>query len=771
MIELLAPAGNLEILKAAVDCGADAVYCGLSAFNARINANNFMIDDFRGGASYCHYRGSKIYLTLNTLIGDSELESCIDTAVEAYEAGCDGILIQDVGLMNELHKRYPAIPLHCSTQMNVFSNEDFKALSELGVKRVVLPRELSLQEIAARTKTARRYGIETEVFAHGAVCVCYSGLCLFSAMNKSGSRSGNRGLCAQPCREEYTLSENGNIVRSGHLLSPKDRDVTPYIRELIDSGTASLKLEGRMRDKNYVMSAVTSYRKLIDSCYDGTYDSDLVKEIRNDLLVNFNRGGEYTSQFLTGKKQNGFLSGEYPGKFGLKLGRVTASDSKKGTVTFSYDSSLPLPDKGDYLSLRRHDKEVCSFPVGKIHEMPTSLAVKGLHPDVVAKIENGTDVYLMGHKTVIDSGSVRKTSITLSVDVTDTTIACNACINDGISANTFAEYEVDLPADFDGAPLASDRITAQLRKFGDTPFRVSEVYFTGSDTVKCPVSLINELRRGVADQLISELDYQYERALVAEFNAPDITPASSDSGEILTMYTYPCVKDNFDMVSDGADIYAFSVFELGIKKVRDQIVEFISFGERKLCIMLPDMYHDRTAELKNTIAKELKDRLGGKLAYYMDCRIHGRDVQLSRLGLKHLLSSGANVYNAKTLRYAADNSDAVMLSNELAEGEIRDLLGRTYVDAGIIVHSEGDIMWMQSDFCAVGGNKVKCGSCYGASKWELTGRNMDDKVTVIPRSYDCSSAIYGKAKNPLSGECAEDIADMGFNVIVNKTFL
>ena len=146
MIELLAPAGNLDILKAAVDCGADAVYCGLNAFNARIKANNFDIDSFREGARYCHLRGSKIYLTLNTLISDYEFDECIDTAVEAYESGCDGILIQDVGLAYELHQKYPDIPLHCSTQMNIFSDSDYKKLSALGFKRVVLPRELSLAD-------------------------------------------------------------------------------------------------------------------------------------------------------------------------------------------------------------------------------------------------------------------------------------------------------------------------------------------------------------------------------------------------------------------------------------------------------------------------------------------------------------------------------------------------------------------------------------------------------------------------------------------------
>ena len=769
MIELLAPAGNLEILKAAVDSGADAVYCGLSAFNARINAANLTLEEFEEGARYCHHRSSKIYLTLNTLLNDSELKDGVATALNAYEAGCDGILVQDIGLALEIRKKYPMIPLHCSTQMNVFSEGDLKSLSELGFTRVVLPRELSLQEIAKRTKTASRYKMETEVFAHGAVCVCYSGLCLFSSMNRSGTRSGNRGLCAQPCREEYELSSSQRQISSGRLLSPKDRDVSSYVKGLIESGVASLKIEGRMRDKNYVMSAVRSYRKLIDAYYEGNLDEDFVKSVKNDLLLNFNRGGDYTTQFLSGKKSDGFLSGNFPGKFGLKYGKITGTDSKKGTVTFNFDPSYYVPDKGDYISIRKGDKEICSFPVGKVHEMPKSLSVKGLHPDMIEKIENGMNVYLMGHKTVIERDEIRKTDITLSVDVKEDSILCNACINDGINANTYAEYEIDLDKDYQGSYLTSDRITSQLKKTGETPFRVSEVYFTGDEQINCPISAINELRRGVLDNLLLEIDDKYSRAAIEEFYAPAAKDVSG-TGTALTMYTYPCVKDDISIIREGADIYAFSIYELGIKNVRESIVNVIRKFDAGLCILLPDLYHDKIEDLIRDVAPKLSDALGDKLVAYMDSRIQKGNETLESLGLKHFLSSGANVYNSGSFEYASQRCDSVSFSSELTSGEIKEILSSSG-GKSVILHTDGMICWMQTDHCPVGGDKVRCGRCFEMKDFEMTGRNLEGKVRVVPRSFDCSSAIYGTAKNLFPDEEVSDIADMGFDVIINKTFV
>ena len=264
-IELLAPSGNLEILKVAVDTGADSVYLGLKEYSARAGADNFTLDELEEGVDYAHARSAKVFLAVNTLMSDSEFELFYPTIAEAVNIGVDGLIVQDLAVLRKLSTDFPDVIINCSTQMNVFSADEFKKLADIGANRVVLPRELSCDEIETRTKIASGYGLETEVFAHGAVCVCASGLCLFSAMNRSGTRSGNRGSCAQPCREEYALYNDGLRLKEGHLLSPKDRDVSEYLERLIKSGVKSLKIEGRMRDANYVRSAVYCYRRMIDA--------------------------------------------------------------------------------------------------------------------------------------------------------------------------------------------------------------------------------------------------------------------------------------------------------------------------------------------------------------------------------------------------------------------------------------------------------------------------------------------------------------------------
>src|ERR1035437_2329931 len=195
--ELLAPAGSIKALHAAVDNGADAVYLGVGAFNARANAQNFLAEDLPESISYAHLHSVRVYLTLNTLLLDNELPEALLLAQTAYDLGVDALIVQDIGLLTVLNEKYPYIPLHASTQMNLSDLDSVIWAKENNLTRIVLPRELSIDEIAARTKEAYSNSLEVEVFIHGALCVCYSGLCLFSSLNGNGQRSGNRGLFAQ----------------------------------------------------------------------------------------------------------------------------------------------------------------------------------------------------------------------------------------------------------------------------------------------------------------------------------------------------------------------------------------------------------------------------------------------------------------------------------------------------------------------------------------------------------------------------------------------
>ena len=257
MLELLAPAGNLDAVIAAVQNGADAVYMGFGdGFNARRSADNFTRESFAKAVRYCHIRGCKVYVTLNTLVGDREMDAAAALAQQASDAGADAILVQDLGLARVLRAALPDIPLHASTQMSIHNLAGVEAAAEMGITRAVLARELSLEQIRFISQHA---SIETEVFVHGALCFCYSGQCYMSAL--IGRRSGNRGACAQPCRLPYGV--NGPC-KNQFPLSLKDANLSAYLQELGDMGVACLKLEGRMKRPEYVAVITSIYRRLID---------------------------------------------------------------------------------------------------------------------------------------------------------------------------------------------------------------------------------------------------------------------------------------------------------------------------------------------------------------------------------------------------------------------------------------------------------------------------------------------------------------------------
>ena len=544
-IELLAPAGNLEILKVAVDSGADSVYLGLKEYSARAGADNFTLDELEEGVDYAHTRSAKVFLAVNTLMSDNEFELFYPTIAEAVNIGVDGLIVQDLAVLTKLAADFPDVTINCSTQMNIYGADEFKKLADIGANRVVLPRELSCDEIETRTKIAQGYNLETEVFAHGAVCVCASGLCLFSAMNRSGTRSGNRGSCAQPCREEYQLYNNGLRLKDGHLLSPKDRDVSEYLARLIKSGVASLKIEGRMRDANYVRSAVYCYRRMIDAFYEGRLDKELIKEIRYDLLINFNRGGAFTSQYLSGSKDDHLLSGEYPGKYGVRIGRISRLEAGSGLISVGIKNGALEPQKGDYLSIRENAREICSFPVGKTNTGLNGLNIKGLHPDMIKKLKPGMEVFLMNHELFIAKQDLRRTPVRISISGTDTEITATAVVTDGIAKDISAESKVVIPDDFEGKPLEKDRILDQLGKTLDTPFTVTDVIFENTDKFYCPVSIINYLRRDLLTVLEVNVVNSFKKNYGLDYveDSEYFGDQENEAGSIKNMYREMSIRE------------------------------------------------------------------------------------------------------------------------------------------------------------------------------------------------------------------------------------
>ncbi len=285
LMEVLAPVGNEEMLISAVRAGADAVYLGAKDFNARRNADNFDMLALKKAIDYCHIRSVKVYLTLNILISDNEIENAYNLAKEAYLLGIDGVIIADLGLIRLLHSSLPDLPLHASTQMTVYHKDSLKVLKELGITRVVAAREMSKKELSSLCEEGKKLGIEIEVFVHGALCMCLSGQCLMSAV--LGGRSGNRGLCAGPCRLPFK-----DDFGFDNVLSLKDLSLLDYVNELKEMGVASLKIEGRMKRSEYVAAATNAFRTAIDS-----YTPE---EIKKCLESVFSRSG-FTDGYYTEK--------------------------------------------------------------------------------------------------------------------------------------------------------------------------------------------------------------------------------------------------------------------------------------------------------------------------------------------------------------------------------------------------------------------------------------------------------------------------------------
>ncbi|MBO4324630.1 MAG: U32 family peptidase [Lachnospiraceae bacterium] len=320
-VELLAPAGSAETLQAVIEAGADAVYIGGSRFGARAYADNPGEDSLLRAIDYAHLRGARVYLTVNTLLTDRETADLFEYINPYYMAGLDAVIVQDLGVLSFLRSCFPKLPIHISTQMTITDAMSAELFDE-GVTRIVPARELSLGEIRSMRE---RCGKELEIFAHGALCYCYSGQCLMSSL--IGGRSGNRGRCAQPCRKRYTYEEEG-VRRYGYLLSPKDQCLLPKLHELLETGIHSLKLEGRMKSLAYAAGVTAIYRKWIDRFYElgGAEYREYLKRNASEMQADvemlaelFNRGG-FCEGYVFGQKGPEMICAKRPNHSGVLVG-------------------------------------------------------------------------------------------------------------------------------------------------------------------------------------------------------------------------------------------------------------------------------------------------------------------------------------------------------------------------------------------------------------------------------------------------------------------
>ena len=761
--ELLAPAGSMTMLRAAVDAGADAVYLGLNQYNARIHAANFTLETLREALEYAHLRNARIYVTLNTLLDEDELMDAVELALSAYKLGVDAFLVQDKGLASYLAVHFPQIPLHASTQMNVFSLFQGQEMQDLNMQRIVLPRELSLDEIRARTELWHERNMEVEVFVHGAMCVCYSGLCLFSSMNRSGSRSGNRGSCAQPCRQSYQIREGnrqveagGEVLLSGKLLSPKDQSALPYLADLMSIGVDSLKIEGRMRDEQYCTAVVSAYRTMIDAIYEGKDSEEVMQQVKNDLLVTFNRGGDFTSQYMADQKSPDYLSGEYVGKFGLYWGEILSVNAKAGTICVR-SWQQDVPQKGDFLSIRDKNVETSSFPIGKIELTRNSAIVKGLHPDAIAKLRTGMAVYRMSKKIEIAKEMVRRTPIEGLFKQEGSDFVLSVRVKDGAFAGVSASAKAEAQDLGEGAPLTWERTREQLEKTGQTPFHFVKIKRDGDFPILLRISQINALRRDAMAFLAEAiLDKSIE-------GRNDHYTEAEDKGGSLEKpeKTHILIADYIDAsrITDGyacgADLYLFSALQVTRSGMIGRIDELLSQEkEAKVGLRLPGAYKDSLLELLNKSVSLMKSHAGSRFA---GC--FGTSPSDGTVGLL----GGSNVYNHYTYQYAsALNLPYIGVSYELSNEQIQRLaesLDEKEKKSYMTLHRYGPVEWMQSEFCPLGRNQKHCHMCKDhpeVTLSELSGNkeemHSETKVDVVCYPGPCRSDLFGNAKTLVSSE-------------------
>jgi putative protease len=394
--ELLAPAGSPEAFRAAIAAGADAIYLSGKRFGARKYAANFSDAEITDAVRLAQTRGVRGYVTVNTLIHDRELPAALEYLIWLYAAGVDAVLVQDLGLAALATEIVPGLVLHASTQMTIHNAAGVRWAAEHGFSRVVLARELSLAEVSAIAEATRDTGIGLEVFAHGALCYGYSGQCLLSSF--IGGRSGNRGMCAQPCRKPWTLvtgttDEYGRLSRvrdagisSRYLLSPKDLCTYRSLEELVTSPVVSLKIEGRMKSADYVAIVVSTYRTALDAIAAGTWEPSAAAE--QDLLLAFNR--EFTRGYLLSDRHDRLMGRDAPDNRGLRIGTVTRSDRKSGEVIVRQESAY-MPETGDGL-LMVHPGG--SGETGFSINTPPRTAKDGLHIRTPGLVPPGSAVFV-----------------------------------------------------------------------------------------------------------------------------------------------------------------------------------------------------------------------------------------------------------------------------------------------------------------------------------------------------------------------------------------
>ena len=797
--ELLAPAGNETCLHAAVSAGADAVYLGLDEFNARRNADNFTLETLPGVCEYAHLRGVSIYVTMNIEILPSEFQRAIDLARGVHDAGADGVIVQDVGLAAEIKRAVPGLPLHISTQMNTHSAAGIEAAARLGAKRVTLARELSIEEIAELAQIAADFGMEIETFAHGALCVCYSGQCLMSSM--IGGRSANRGLCAQACRLPYELHSDrreGALPAEGeHLLSPRDLCTIDILDKLAEAGVASLKIEGRMKSADYVHEVVSVYREVLDSGMPAN------ETHRARLAEAFSRG--FTTAYLEGRRGNDIMSYGRPNNRGVFAGRVARAEDGFAEVK---------PE------IELNDGDVLEFWTNKGHFAATLASAKASSNGTVRiaveqRVGKGDRVFRVRNAATafVDDAMEPRVPVRGSVELN---IGCPAHVVFEALACDGAECKGEAWGDIvemaRTRPVSEEDVRSHIDRMGTTPFFLEDeasLTVEMSDGIGIGFSQLHHLRADALGALKANMLESYAASSSGEseaacagtnmntrsFSQAAVGEISPEDEGLRKGESFPAAGRQSSVTSErtckvvawatnpscaraakraGADAVYVPVlnFRRGqsvLAGIRQDDPE--QAGYPKQCVMaLPTIDHDPLPSIREyQLSFDLWDYVReGKLVYADSLASVIRAIDC---GARVEVGSHVPITNAATLAVFNDlGVERAWLSPELTLGQIDDIARASAVELGVTVIGSQELMI--TEHCLLMSQGPCNEQCEACPRRSTGHRLVDRKGFDFPVVTDMlgRSHLYNGIELDIAQNIV-DLIDIGITAVMVDTTL
>lgn len=754
--ELLAPAGSPEAARAAVQNGADAIYLGGKQFSARQYADNFGDEDIEEVIRYCHIYGVKVYVTVNTLVHNQEMEKALEYLRFLYNADADAVIMQDIGLIRSAEELLPGLTIHGSTQMTIHNSPGIELLEELGVKRIVLAREMSLEEIR---RVKEKTHMELEVFIHGALCVGYSGQCLFSSM--IGGRSGNRGRCAQPCRLPYSLLEvEGTSQETGgysHLLSPKDLNLIEQLPSLVEAGVAGLKIEGRMKRPEYVAVVTKVYRQALDRYAKDPGAFKVTPEEKYELAQVFNR--EFTTGYLFGNQGQALMSPDRSNNRGTFLGRVQKTDRETGRITIQTDTDLSIGDEIEFWVTSGGRKEVKVHRIYKenmaVDGVPAGETVQievpssgGIHPG--DRVFKTYDTHLISEAKRSYSSSLRKRKIPLKLLVRlypgePMVLTGEDDLGNYVSVSSEMAAEKARKR-----PLTEESVRQQLDRMGNTPFQLERLEFDLAPQVIIPLSEINRCRRKLVEDFEEKRSFnggirqipekKFKIPLAKVLNKCPGAPAEKEKGQVISVSAGDTESAHAAIEKGARRIYLGGEIFQGKNISRQDMESLVRLGEKtntEVYIALPRIFQENELE---EVKQKVEDTLGVKPAGYA-CGNLGALQLLSSLGVEGIHADyPLNIFNRQSACYCLDKgAGTYTLSMELNMQEI-GRFGLRLQEAECVVHGWPPLMVSRHcvlDTKELGGNSA----CLGRCRKSAVG--LKDRMNLVfPVKMDTRCRMY-----------------------------